>query len=79
MCGLGVVGTSSVFGLVRRTGTFTTVFPTFALVSRIQLSQQHCVNGHFLSVSSSSRREGMVGVSLTRVSALSVGLGVGGS
>jgi hypothetical protein len=47
-CGLGVVDTSSIFGLVRRTGTYATVFPTFALVSRMQLVQQHRDNGHFL-------------------------------
>jgi hypothetical protein len=38
VCGLGVVGDSSIFGLVRRSGTFDVVFPTFVLVSRIQLT-----------------------------------------
>jgi hypothetical protein len=77
--GLGEVGTSSIFGLVRGTGTFVTVFPTFVLVSRIQFVQQYRGNGHFLSATSSSRRETMVGGSLTRASALSVVLGVGGT
>jgi hypothetical protein len=35
VCGLGVVGVSSMCGLVRRTGTFTPVFSTFVLVSRM--------------------------------------------
>ena len=29
VCGLGVVDTSSIFGLVRGAGAFTTVLPTF--------------------------------------------------
>ncbi len=33
--GLGAVGTSSIFGLVRRTGSFTVVLPTSVLVSRM--------------------------------------------
>ncbi len=35
VCGLGTVGVSSIFGLVCRSGTFTTVLPTFVLVSRM--------------------------------------------
>ncbi len=62
VCGLGVVGVSSIFGLVRRSGTFVMVFPTFVLVSRMQFAQQYRDNGHFLNASSSSRREVMVGV-----------------
>jgi hypothetical protein len=37
VCDLGAVGTSSIFGLVRGTGDFTAMLPTFVLVSRIQL------------------------------------------
>jgi hypothetical protein len=77
--GLGEVGVSSIFGLVRRTGTFDVVLPTFVLVSRIHLTQQYRGNDHFFITVSSSRRETMVDGSLTRVSALCVGLGVGGS
>jgi hypothetical protein len=73
---LGVVVVSSIFGLVRGVGAFTTVLPTFVLVSRIQLAEQYRGNGHLLSATSSSRRETMVGDTLTRVSALRVGLGL---
>jgi hypothetical protein len=38
VCDLGEVGDSSIFGLVRGTGTFTGVLPTFVLVSRIQVA-----------------------------------------
>ena len=31
VCGLGTVGSSPIFGLVRRTGVFVSVFPTFVL------------------------------------------------
>ena len=79
VCGLGAVGVSPIFGLVRRTGAFTVVLPTFVLVSRMQLAQQYRGNGHFLSAASSSRREAMVGGALARASALRVGLGVGGA
>ncbi len=41
MGGLGEVGTTSIFGLVRRTGAFAVVLPTFVLVSRMQLAQQY--------------------------------------
>ncbi len=75
--GLGAVGASSIFGLVRRAGAFAAVLSTFVLVSRMQLTQQYRGNGHFLSAASSLRRETMVGGSLTRASALRVGLGVG--
>ncbi len=63
--GLGAVGVSSIFGLVRRTGAFAVMLPTFVLVSRMYLVQQYRGNGHFLSTASSSRRETMVGGSLT--------------
>jgi hypothetical protein len=35
VCGLGEVGVSLVFGLVRGAGAFTVVFPSFVLVSRM--------------------------------------------
>ena len=73
------MGASSIFGLVRGAGAFAAVLPTFVLVSRMQLAQQYRGNGHFLSAASSSRRDTMVGDSLTRASALHVGLGVGGA
>ena len=76
---LGVVGASSIFGLVRRAGAFAAVLPTFVLVSRMQVAQQYRGNGHFLSAAPSSRREAMVGGALARASALRVGLGVGGA
>ena len=79
MCGLGTVGDSPIFGLVRRAGAFAVVLPTFVLVSRMQLVQQYRGNDHFLSATSSSRHETMVGGTLTRVSAFRVGLGVGGA
>jgi hypothetical protein len=60
-------------------GLFATVLPTFVVVSRMQLAQQYRGNGRFLSAASFSRRETMVGGSLTRASALHVGLGVGGA
>jgi hypothetical protein len=61
VCDLGTVDVSSTFGLIRGSGTFTEVIPTFVLVSRIHLGKQYRVNDHFLSVSSSSRHEAMVG------------------
>jgi hypothetical protein len=54
VCDLSEVGDSSIFGLVRGTGTFTGVLPTFVLVSRIQVEEQYCGNDHFLSAVSSS-------------------------
>jgi hypothetical protein len=79
VCGLGAVGASSIFGLVRGSGAFRTVLPTCVLVSRIQLAQRYRNFGHYLSAASSSRREAMVGGVLARASAFRVGLGVGGS
>ena len=35
---------SPIFGLVRRSGTFTTVLPTCVLVSRMDLTEQYRVN-----------------------------------
>jgi len=54
VCDLCEVGDSSIFGLVRGTGVFTGVLPTFVLVSRIQVEEQYCVNDQFLSAVSSS-------------------------
>ncbi len=78
MCGLGAVGVSLVFGLVRGTGAFTAVLPSIALVSRMPFAQHNHGFGHFFSATSSSRREGMVGGVLVRDSFFRVGLGVGG-
>ena len=39
--GLGAMGVSSIFGLVRGTGTFTVVLPIFFFVSRIQIAQRY--------------------------------------
>jgi hypothetical protein len=39
VCGLGAVGASLVFGLVRGTGAFAAVLPSVVLVSRIQLAR----------------------------------------
>ncbi len=79
VCDLGAVGDSSIFGWVRWAGAFAAVLPTFVLVSRMQLAQQYRGNCHFLSAASSSRHKTMVGGSLTRASALRVGLGVSGA
>ena len=50
VCGLGAVGASSIFGLVRRTGAFTGGLLTFASVSGIQLAQHNRGNKyHFVS------------------------------
>ncbi len=40
VCGLGAVGASLVFGLVRGSGALVVVLPTFVLVSRIQFAQR---------------------------------------
>ncbi len=42
VCGLGVVGDSSIFGLVRRVGTLTGGILTFVLVSGLHLEQLNC-------------------------------------
>jgi hypothetical protein len=52
--GLGVVGVSSLFGLVRGSGTFVEVLPTFVLVSRIQFAQRYRDNATSFNASSSS-------------------------
>ena len=79
MCDLGVVDDSLMFGLVRGTGTFDVVLPTFVLVSRMQFAQRYRGNATSFSAASSSRLEAMVGGALARASALRVGLGVGGA
>ncbi len=54
MCGLGVVGTSPIFGLVRRTGSFAVVLPTFVIVSRMVVVEKYRDHDHFLITVSSS-------------------------
>ena len=54
VCDLGGVGVSSIFGLIRGTGASDVLFPTFVLVSRMDLAQQYRGNDRFLSVGSSS-------------------------
>ena len=79
MCGLGAVGASSIFGLVRMAGAFTGGLLTFASVSGIQLAQHNCSNKcYFVSAAFPSRLEAMVSDNLARVLALRFGLGVGG-
>jgi hypothetical protein len=68
-----------IFGLIRRSGVFAAVLPTFVLLPRMQLAQQYRDHDHFLSAASSSGHETMVGGVLTRVSAWRVGLGVSGA
>ena len=79
VCGLGAVGASLVFGLVRGAGAFAAVLPSFALVSRMPFAQRYRGNATSFSAASSSRREAMVGGALARASAFRVGLGVGGA
>jgi hypothetical protein len=77
VCGLGAVGASSIFGLVRRTGAFTGGLLTFALVSGLQLTEHNRDISHFFIATFSSQLEVMVDGVLVRVSDLNVGLGVG--
>jgi hypothetical protein len=80
VCGLGAVGASLVFGLVRGAGAFAGVLPSVVLVSRIQLAQRYRGNiATSFSAASSSRREAMVGGDLVRASVFRVGLGVSGT
>jgi hypothetical protein len=79
VCDMGVVGVSSIFGLVRGGGSFTAVVPTLVLVSRMQLAQRYRDFGHYLSAASSSRLEVMVGGALVRASAFCFGFGVSGA
>jgi hypothetical protein len=78
-CDVGPVDASSLFGLVRGTGTFAAVLPTFVLVSRIQFAQRYRGNVTSFSAASSSRLETMVVGALARASAFRVGLGVSGA
>ena len=77
MGGLGVVGVSSIFGLVRRSGPFTGGLLTFTLVSGLHLAERNCGTCHFFNSVFSSQLETMVVGALTRASALRAGLGVG--
>ena len=79
VCGLGAVVVSLVFGLVRGTGDFAAVLPSFALVSRIPFAQRYRDNTTSFSGASSSRRETMVGGALVRASVFRVSLGVSGA
>ena len=69
MCDLGAVGDSSIFGLVRGTGSFAPVLPTLVLVSKFHLTPRYRGFGHVLRTVSSSRLKTMVGGVLTRASA----------
>jgi hypothetical protein len=75
--GLGVVGASSIFGLVRRSGTFTGGILTFGLVSGLDLTPHNRGKCHFFSTVFPSQLEVMVDGALVRTSTLNVGLGVG--
>ena len=79
VCGLGAVGASLVFGLVRGTGAFAAVLPSFVLVSNLPFAQHNRGFATSFSATSSLRREAMVGGALARASAFRVGLGVGGA
>ncbi len=59
VCGLGAVGASLVFGLVRGTGSFAVVLPSVVLVSRIQLVQRY--RGNIALVWDSEWRKGWMG------------------
>jgi hypothetical protein len=76
VCGLGAVGASSIFGLVRRAGAFTGGLLTFPLVG-LQLAQHNRVKFHFFNSVFPSQLEVMVGGVLVRASTFRVGLGVG--
>ncbi len=79
VCGLGAVGVSLAFGLIRGTGAFTTVFPSFTLVSRMSFAERYRGNTTSFSAASSSRREAMVSGALVRSSVFRVGLDVRGT
>ena len=78
MCGLGAVGSSLVFGLVRGTGASAVVLPSFVLVSEMPFAQHKRGFATSFSVASSSRIEAMVGGALVRTSVFRVDLGVSG-
>jgi hypothetical protein len=73
------MGAPLIFGLARRAGAFAGGLLTFSSVSGFQLAQHKRDKCHFFSAAFPSQLEAMVGVALTRASALHVGLGVGGS
>ncbi len=79
VCDLGVVGDSSIFGLIRGVGAFVVVLPTLVLVSGIQIVERYRGFGHFLTVVSSSRLEVMVGGALVRTPVFRFDLGVSGA
>ncbi len=79
VCGLGAVDASLVFGLVRGTGDFAAVLPSFVLLSKMPFAQHSRGFATSFSAASSSRLEAMVGGALERVSAFRVGLGVSGA
>ncbi len=78
VCGLGAVASSLVFGLVRGTGSFDEVLPSFVIVSNMSLAHHNRGFGTSFNATSSLRRETMVDGALSRVSAFRVGLGVSG-
>ena len=79
VCGLGAVGASLVFGLVRGSGTFASVFPSFVLVSNMSFVPHNRGFTTSFSPTSSLRRETMVVGALVRTSVFRVGLGVSGA
>jgi hypothetical protein len=79
VCGLGAVGDSLVFGLVRGPGPFAVVLPSFVLVSNMSFAQHNRGFATSFSATSSLRRETMVGGALARASAFRVDLGVSGA
>jgi hypothetical protein len=76
VCGFGA---SLAFELVRGTGAFAEVLPSFDLVSRMPFVQRYRGNATSFSAASSSGREAMVGGALARALAFRVGLGVSGA
>ncbi len=62
VCGLGAVGASSIFGLVRRAGAFTGGILTFDLVSGLQLPPHNRDKCQFSRAAFPSQLETMFGV-----------------
>jgi hypothetical protein len=79
VCGLGEVGSSLVFGLVRGVGTVASVLPSFVLVSNMPFTEHNRGFATSFRGASSFRREAIVGGALARASAFRVGLGVSGA
>ena len=65
--------------LVRGTGAFAAVLPSFVLVSKMPFAQHSRGFATSFSAASSSRLEAMVGGALERVSTFRVDLGVSGT